>query len=118
MNWFMTALKKYATFSGRSRRSEYWQFFLVYVVILVAASAVDTMLIADDGMGALTGLVAFGLLLPSLAVTVRRFHDIGKSGWWFFINLVPVVGPLLLLYFMAQDGQAQENAYGPNPKAA
>lgn len=117
MNWFMTALKKYATFSGRSRRSEYWQFFLVYVVILVAASVIDAMLMSDEGTSMLTILVVFGLLLPSVAVTVRRFHDIGKSGWWFFINLVPAVGPLLLLYFMAQDGQAQENAYGPNPKA-
>lgn len=118
MNWFVIALKKYATFSGRARRSEYWYFFLFYVILLVAATMLDGMVLSEDGAGALTGLIALGLALPSIAVTVRRFHDIGKSGWWFFINLVPVAGPFLLLYFMTREGEGQDNLYGSNPKAA
>lgn len=124
---------KYATFSGRARRSEYWWAYLgVFLVSLVLNIPLQGVLLgaADTTTGEISSvppaaivlyilMIVFGLaiLVPMLAVIVRRLHDTGRSGWWYFIALVPFVGGLILLFFMIQDSQAGDNAYGPNPKA-
>ena len=121
MNWFLTALKKYAVFSGRSRRSEYWFFALFYFLIGVGLAIVDTVagtMDAATGIGLLGGLFAVAMIIPSLAVGVRRLHDIGRSGWWLLIGLIPLIGVIILIVWACRDGQPGTNAYGPNPKEA
>jgi uncharacterized membrane protein YhaH (DUF805 family) len=118
MNWFMVVLKKYADFTGRARRSEYWYFFLIYIGIAIVLGIIDGMIgsTAFGNLGLLSGLLLLGLFLPSIAVAVRRLHDIGKSGWWLLLGFVPIVGGLVLLYFAFQDSQPGVNLFGPNPK--
>ncbi|NKF23893.1 DUF805 domain-containing protein [Solimonas marina] len=120
MDWFITALKKYAQFSGRSQRAEYWYFILFYTLIYLALAIVDGVtgtFSLEDGFGLLSGLFALAMLIPSIAVSVRRLHDTGRSGWWFLIGLIPIVGSIILLVFFVQDSEAGDNAYGANPKA-
>jgi uncharacterized membrane protein YhaH (DUF805 family) len=115
MNWYMEVLKKYAVFSGRARRKEFWMYFLFYLIIVTVLSIIEWMI----GLpGVLSGLYSLALLIPSIAVTVRRLHDTGRTGWWWFIGLVPVIGIIVLLIFMALDSEPGENQYGPNPKGA
>lgn len=103
---------KYATFSGRARRSEYWWFFLFDVIVSVVMFAVDTAIKTP-----IPGLiVSLALLLPALAVTVRRLHDTGRSGWFILIGIIPIVGSIVLIVFACQDSQPGENQYGPSPK--
>ena len=121
MNWFMTVLRKYAVFEGRARRREYWFFVLFYILISVVLAVVDRMLgtyVEAYGMGALGALFCLGLLIPSIAVGVRRLHDTGRSGWWLLIGFVPVIGMIVLIVFFVLDSQPGTNAYGPNPKEA
>jgi uncharacterized membrane protein YhaH (DUF805 family) len=121
MNWFLAALKKYAVFSGRSRRSEYWYFVLFYFLICVALAVVDTVTGTVDptvGVGLLGGIFGLAMIIPSLSVGVRRLHDIGRSGWWLLISLIPIVGVIILIVWACRDGQPGTNAYGPNPKEA
>ena len=106
-------LTDFATFSGRSRRSEYWWFQLFSFLVTVAAGLVD-LLLGSSYVMLVTILV---LLLPGLAVTVRRLHDTGRSGWWIVASLVPLVG-LLLFAFTLQDSHAFGNKFGPSPKYA
>ncbi len=120
MSWFLQALKNYATFSGRSRRKEYWFFVLFYMLIFIVLWYVDgaTGSRDDDAdWGFLSGIFTLAMLIPSLAVGVRRLHDTGRSGWWLLVSLIPFIGGLILLYFMVNDSQPDTNAYGPNPKA-
>jgi uncharacterized membrane protein YhaH (DUF805 family) len=119
MNWYMQALKKYATFSGRARRKEYWFYVLFYLIIICVLSVIDGIIgmnMGGAGVGILTAIYILAVFLPTLAVLVRRLHDTGRSGWWFFIQLVPLVGFFILLYFLVSDSQPGTNAYGPNPK--
>lgn len=121
MNWFLTALRKYGVFTGRSRRSEYWYFALFYFLISVVLAIVDTMagtMDADLGIGLLGGLFGVAMIVPSLAVGVRRLHDIGKSGWWLLIGLIPLIGVIVLIVWACRDSQPGANVYGPNPKEA
>lgn len=121
MNWFTTALKKYAVFSGRSRRSEYWYFILFYFIIYIALAFVDRVTGTFDpksGIGLLTAIFALALLIPSLSVSVRRLHDTDRSGWWLLIGFIPLIGAIVLIVFLAQDSGAGTNRFGPNPKAA
>jgi uncharacterized membrane protein YhaH (DUF805 family) len=121
MNWYVEALKKYAVFSGRSRRKEYWFFVLFNVLASIVLAAVDGAtgsLNPETGMGTLGTIYALAVLLPSLAVSVRRLHDTGRSGWWLLIGLVPVIGAIVLLVFMVQDSKPGENQFGANPKGA
>lgn len=109
------ALSRYATFSGRARRSEYWWFQLFYVLAYLASGAVDARLGAT---GAVIALVALGLFLPALAVSVRRLHDVGRSGWWVLISPIPFVGFVVMLAFTCEDSEPGTNRFGPSPKQA
>lgn len=113
MDWFLLALKQYATFSGRARRKEYWYFFLIYLLIFLGLSLLDSLL----GFGLLSTVFVLALLLPNLAVGVRRLHDTGRSGWWLLIGMIPLLG-LVLIYFLLLDSEPGDNPYGPNPKAS
>lgn len=114
MNWYIAVLKKYGVFSGRARRSEFWYFTLFNVLISIVVTIID---LATIRIGLLTALYTLAVLIPGLAVQVRRLHDTNHSGWWLFIGLLPLVGAIVLLVFFAQDSHAGENRYGPNPKA-
>lgn len=121
MNWFMIALKKYAVFTGRSQRAEYWYFALFYFLIIVALSIVDTAagtMNVTYEIGLFSSIFGLAMIIPSLAVGVRRLHDIGKSGWWILIGLIPLIGAIVLIVFACMDSQPGANAYGPNPKDA
>ena len=132
MNWYpRIMLRNYARFSGRARRKEYWMFFLVYALLSGSITAVVMGLdwVVDfvtrgrwaDSFsleaGLTLGVFALVHLLPSIAVTVRRLHDTGRSGWFMLLALIPVIG-LVLIYFLAIEGEKSENAFGPDPKAA
>jgi uncharacterized membrane protein YhaH (DUF805 family) len=97
-------ISKYVDFSGRAPRSEYWWFYLTVMAAFFIASMIS------ETLGA---LMILGLLLPNLAVSVRRLHDTGKSGWWMLVGLIPFVGPILLIVWLATEGQRQANLYGP-----
>jgi uncharacterized membrane protein YhaH (DUF805 family) len=119
MHWYLSVLKQYAVFSGRARRKEYWMFVLFNLIFLIAALILDNVLgtaIENVGYGLFYILYSLAVLIPALAVAVRRLHDIGKSGWWLFISFIPLIGGIWLLVLLATDGQAGENKYGPNPK--
>ncbi|MGL4564337.1 MAG: DUF805 domain-containing protein [Halioglobus sp.] len=120
MNWFLVVLKKYATFSGRAQRAEYWYFLLFSTLIVIALSVIDGMTGSyneDTGWGLLSGLYSLAVLLPSIAVGARRLHDTSRTGWWLLIGLIPVIGTIVLIVFFALDSTPGDNAYGPNPKA-
>jgi uncharacterized membrane protein YhaH (DUF805 family) len=120
LSWYLEALKKYAVFSRRARRKEFWMFFFINLLISVVLIAIDSLIgtfSPQTGFGLLQGLYSLAVLIPSIAVTVRRLHDTGRTGWWILISLVPFVGGIVLLIFMLLDSQAGVNQYGPNPKA-
>jgi uncharacterized membrane protein YhaH (DUF805 family) len=114
----------YATFSGRSRRSEYWYVQLFLVLTNLAVAVIDLILMDGDverfianGGGGIVGLVwILVTIVPALAVLVRRLHDTGKSGWWALVGFVPIVGGIILLVFTVRDSDARDNNYGPSPK--
>ena len=119
MEWYMVVIRKYAQFSGRARRREYWTFTLVnlaiYIVGAILAGLLGRLGIIVSG---LVTVFSLAVLIPGLAVSFRRMHDIGRSAWWLLIALVPIVGGIVLLVFCAQDSQPGDNQYGPNPKGA
>ncbi len=115
-----TVFSKYATFSGRARRREYWWWYLYVTLVFIVASVIDRAagLTYGDlsyGGGWITSIAGLALLLPGLAVGVRRLHDTGRSGWWLLIALVPVVGAVVLFVFFVLDSE-YDNQYGPYPK--
>ncbi|KAA9133407.1 DUF805 domain-containing protein [Marinihelvus fidelis] len=118
MNWYLTVLKKYAQFSGRSRRSEIWWFILFNIIVTIVLSIIDNVTGTTNasGYGILGTIYALAVLLPSIAVGVRRLHDTGKTGWWILIGLVPFVGWIVLIVFYCIDSEPGTNQYGPNPK--
>lgn len=121
MNWYLEVLKKYAVFNGRARRKEYWYFFLFHTIISIVLVVIDAMtggINPEVGMGLLSGLYTLAVLIPGLAVTVRRLHDTGKSGWWVLLFLIPLIGLIVWLVFMVQDSKPGKNQYGANPKEA
>lgn len=121
MNWYLGVLQKYAVFSGRARRKEYWMFFLFNVIISIILAVVDRMtgmFSEASGVGVFESIYGLAILLPSLAVAVRRLHDTDRSGWWLLIGLIPVIGAIVLLVFLVQDSKPGHNQYGPNPKEA
>ena len=119
MSWYLEVLKKYAVFSGRARRKEYWYFFLFNFLITIVLLIIDGMtgtLTAEAGIGLLGGIYALAVLIPALAVSVRRLHDTDRSGWWLLIMLIPLIGVIVILVFTVQDSKPGENQYGSNPK--
>jgi len=106
-----TCFRKYAVFSGRAIRSEYWFFVLFEVLVIVALTIVDGLLFGRPG-GVLSSIGSLVFLLPALAVGARRLHDIDKSGWWLLIALVPLVGPIVLIVFFVQEGTPGANRFG------
>ena len=110
---------KYATFKGRARRSEYWWFVLFYSLVLIAAAVLDNLFGINfeySFYGAIYCIAALVLFLPNLTVTVRRLHDINKSGWNILWGIIPLIGSILLIVWCCQDSQAEANQYGESPK--
>ncbi|MEU3986496.1 DUF805 domain-containing protein [Streptomyces sp. NPDC026672] len=112
MNYFIEALKKYAVFSGRARRKEYWMFALFSIIVYAVFFAIGFAIKAPY----IVGIVGLALLLPAWGVAVRRLHDSGRSGWWLLFGIIPLVGPITLLVFYCLESEAGTNKYGPNPK--
>src|SRR4030095_2115985 len=137
MNYYLKVLKNYAVFSGRARRSEYWYFVLFNLIFSMVALGLDNILGTTIDFGHFYGLtveaspgpihpkipfgyfyLVYGLatLLPTLSVSVRRLHDVGKSGWFLLIGLIPLVGGIWLLVLYCTDSNPGPNEYGENPK--
>lgn len=114
MNAYFDVLKQYVNFSGRARRREYWMYTLIATVISIVISVLDSVIGTSPWLGALYSLAIF---LPSLGVTVRRLHDTDRSGWFVLLGLIPCVGFIILIVFLATDSKPGDNQYGPNPKA-
>ncbi len=120
MSWFLLCLNKYADFNGRARRKEYWFFILFLWLIQLGLIILGGVLgavaeIAGTVFAGLAVLVTLGAIIPAIAVAVRRLHDTGKSGGWIFINLVPLVGGFIFLFFMVSQGTSGSNDYGDDP---
>lgn len=127
MDWYIGAWKKYAEFSGRARRTEYWYFqlfnMIVSIILVIPMFVMIPLSVRNPGIVNFLmllmlpfGIFSLAAFLPSLAIMVRRLHDIGRSGWWYFIAFVPFVGGIILLIFTLLDSEPGMNLYGPNPK--
>lgn len=119
MKYFLYCLQHYADFTGRAHRSEYWYFVLFnfIVSILIGLSlGVIAGLLNVPALVYLAYLWSLAVFIPSLAVSVRRLHDIGRSGWWLLLSLIPLVGAIILIIWHCTDSQPGANQYGPNPK--
>ncbi len=119
MNWYLEVLKKYAVFNGRAHRKEYWYFVLFNILVYVAFGFIDAMVgtfNGEDRTGLLSGIYSLAILIPSIAVGVRRLHDTNRSGWWMLISLIPIIGAIVLIVYLASDSVSDENQYGLNPK--
>ena len=113
MNWYLEVVKKYAVFSGRAHRQEYWMFVLINLIIGFGLGFIEGLV----GLpGVLSTLYGLAILLPSLGVSIRRLHDTGRTGWWVLISFVPILGLIVLIVFMVKDSQPGDNMYGPNPR--
>lgn len=112
-DWYLKCVQKhYVDVNGRARRTEYWMFFLVNLIISIGVSLVGRA-IGAPVIGSLYGLA---MLLPGIAVGVRRLHDTGRSGWWLLISLIPLIGTIWIIVLLALDGNRGDNQYGPDPK--
>jgi len=120
MEYMLMPLKRYADFSGRSRRMEYWMFMLGVIIAAVIVGIVEGVLGMSGMVGGLYGpftiLLLLAIFIPSIAVQVRRFHDQGKSGWFVLLGFIPLLGGIIVLVFMCLDGNTGANEYGPDPK--
>ena len=126
MQSISTCFSKYITFNGRAQRSEFWWFVLFIVIGSVIAGSIDstifgknTFMLGETNFYFRTGffgmIFSLGTFLPTWTVEVRRLHDIGKSGWWILLGLIPVIGFIILLVWMISKGTSGNNAYGPSP---
>ncbi|HEV8329090.1 MAG TPA: DUF805 domain-containing protein [Nitrospiraceae bacterium] len=119
MSCYLEVLKKYARFDGRAELKEYWYFNLFSFIIIVVLSVIDIAtgtFKVEVGLGLLSGIYTLAVLIPGIAVSVRRLHDTDRSGWWFLINAIPLIGVIVFLIFTAQNGTPGANQYGSNPK--
>ncbi len=126
MEWYLKVMKEnFSNFSGRARRKEYWMYTLIYIIVIIIAMVLDGALGLGFDMGYgvtapygwIYSIVALVHLIPAWGVLVRRLHDVGKSGWFMLISLVPIIGGIWLLVLLCTDGDSSENAYGPSPKS-
>jgi uncharacterized membrane protein YhaH (DUF805 family) len=121
VSWYLEALKKYAVFSGRARRTEFWYFVLFNIIVTIVLSLIDRLIGTFSGtanLGILSGIYGLAVVIPTLAVTVRRLHDTDRTGWWILIGLIPLIGTIVLLVFYLTPGTPGSNRYGPDPKQA
>lgn len=128
MKWYLKALKNYADFSSRSRRKEFWMFYLFTILIMMLLSIIEFIIIdifqnaeeflqdSGDYTPISLGLYIILTIVPTVAVTVRRLHDMGKSGWFYLLNFIPTIGTIILLIMCMFDSEPGENKWGPNPK--
>jgi uncharacterized membrane protein YhaH (DUF805 family) len=122
MEWYLMVLRKYAEFGGRARRTEYWMYTLVTLVICLVlyGGGVAAFFAGQRAAGVALFCVymvySLATLIPSLACCVRRLHDTNRTGWWILISLIPILGGIWLLVLLATDGDPGNNLYGPNPK--
>ena len=119
MYWYLEVWRKFADFSGRARRKEYWMFLLFNVIVGIILNSIDLVggLYIAGAFGILNTIYVLASLIPVLAVSVRRLHDTGRSGWWLLISLIPFLGTVVILYFFLLEGDPASNRFGPNPKA-
>ena len=113
IDWFVKCLKNYANFKGRARRKEFWFFTLVQFIILIIAQIIDSVIGTEF---VLYALIVLALFIPSLAVSVRRLHDLSKSGWWYLIALIPLIGAIILIIWFATETKAEVNQWGQPAK--
>ena len=122
IEWYLKVVRdNYSNFSGRARRSEYWYFILCNALIKLALGLITVAIIKASNTMGIIGIVliilySFAMVVPSLAVVVRRLHDVGKSGWFYFVSLIPLVGPIWILVLFCTEGDRGSNQYGPDPK--
>ena len=119
MNWFLKGLNQFADFSGRARRKEYLMFSLFNTIFAFVAVILDNFLginINGTVYGPIYGLYAIALIIPGIAVLVRRLHDVGKSGWMILVLLIPIIGAIWMLVLLCTDSQTGSNKWGQNPK--
>jgi uncharacterized membrane protein YhaH (DUF805 family) len=118
-SYYTAVWKKYATFSGRARRKEYWFFGLFNLIAAFLLGFVDGLfgtLNVETGLGLFAGVYNLAVFIPSLAVAVRRLHDIGRSGWWLLLALIPIIGWIILIVWTCSDSHEEPNEHGTNPK--
>ncbi|NGP89396.1 DUF805 domain-containing protein [Fodinibius halophilus] len=123
MEWYLKVLNQYADFEGRARRKEYWMFALINMGItfgILILSGLLALITSEPTAfivpAILLTLYSLAIVIPGLAVTIRRLHDTNRSGWWMFINFVPLVGPIALFIFLVEESHPGKNQYGANPK--
>ena len=118
MEWYLKVINSYFDFNGRSRRMEYWMFVLINSIISVFCILLDSMLGTVWSIGYGPIYIGYGLavFVPGLAVAIRRLHDIGKSGWYYLLFIIPIIGPIWLIIIFVTEGEQGDNKYGPNPK--
>ena len=115
MKWYLHVLKNYATFQGRATRKEYWMFVLFNFIMWCVLSAIE---LITDMPPFLRIVYLVAVFIPSLAVTARRLHDIGRSSWWYLINFVPVIGGIWLLILLCQRSEVTANIYDTDTQAS
>lgn len=119
MHWFIDGLQKYFDFSGRANREAFWMFYLVIFIVGAVFEVLERIPgLADAPFIWLGGLFSLFTLIPFIALSARRLHDIGRSGWWQLIGLIPIIGWIILLYFFIKEGDAGTNAYGASPNSS
>ena len=115
MNWYIQVIKRAINFEDRARRKEYWMFYLFNMIILFVIGF-SFQLLQSELILEIGGTYIALIILPCWAVTVRRLHDVGKSGWFIFIPIVPLIGWIIFLYLLIKNGDPSDNRFGPNPK--
>lgn len=120
MKWYLKVLKQYAIFNGRARRTEYWMYLLFNIIFAITAAVIDNLLglkfAPEVPYGFIYLIYGLATFIPGLAVSVRRLHDVDKSGWFILISLIPIIGGIWLLILNATEGTPGRNQYGVNPK--
>jgi uncharacterized membrane protein YhaH (DUF805 family) len=122
LNYYLDVWRGFADFSGRARRKEYWYFTLFHFIMALAGDIIAGAIYPENpvlgtAFGVIVLLYFLASIVPTIAVTVRRLHDVDKSGWWYFIAFIPFIGGIWLLVLTCTDGTAGPNQYGPDPKA-
>jgi uncharacterized membrane protein YhaH (DUF805 family) len=116
MNWYLKVLKEhYLDFSGRARRKEYWMFTLVNLIISWSLGSLD-FIFGTTFFSLISVVYSLLVFIPSLAVAVRRLHDVGKSGWYYLLIFIPIIGWIWLLVLLVTEGESNSNKWGENPK--